>query len=211
MLASRIAHLSVLASAARLWFNLPMSDCCQSISPELAAWIARQPVFFVATAPLATNGHVNASPKGGDSFRILGPGEIAYQDYTGSGAETAAHLRENGRIVVMFCAFDDPPRIVRLHGRGTVVEPGHAKFTDLARHFPAHPARRSFIQVTVTRISTSCGHGVPLMEFRGPRDRIERWAASKGPAGLAEYRASKNRHSIDGLPAFDHNEGPSSI
>lgn len=182
-----------------------MSNHTENISPELASWIGRQSVFFVATAPLSAEGHVNASPKGGDSFRILAPNEIAYQDYTGSGAETAAHLRENGRIVVMFCAFDEPPRIVRLHGHGIVVGPGHSRFAELARHFPDHPARRAFIHVTIRRVSTSCGHGVPLLDFRAHRDRIERWAVAKGPEQLAEYRALKNRASVDGLPAFEEN------
>ncbi len=180
-----------------------MSQTRDSIDSELAAWIGRQPVFFVATAPLLADGHINTSPKGGNSFRILGPREVAYQDYTGSGAETAAHLQENGRIVIMFCAFDGPPRILRLHGRGEVISPGHVRFAEMAAHFPPHPGTRAFVHITVTRVSTSCGHGVPLMNFREPRDLIEKWSLSKGPDGLAQYRAAKNRNSIDGLPAFN--------
>jgi hypothetical protein len=180
-----------------------MSKTCEAIDAELAAWIGKQPLFFVATAPLSSDGHVNSSPKGGNSFRILGPGEVAYQDYTGSGAETAAHLNENGRIVIMFCAFDGAPRILRLHGRGEVIAPGHARFAEMASHFPPHPGTRAFIRVTVTRISTSCGHGVPLMELRGGRGLVEKWSISKGPEGLEEYRAAKNCSSIDGLRAFD--------
>src|ERR1700742_1900268 len=119
-----------------------MGRVLEKIEPELAEWIARQKVFFVATAPLSANGHVNNSPKGGEAFRILGPMEVAYQDYTGSGAETVAHLQENGRIVIMFCAFTGGPKIVRLHGRGTVVEPDHERYEDLASRFPPNPGTR---------------------------------------------------------------------
>lgn len=176
-----------------------------SIEPELAAWIAGQHVFFVATAPLAQSGHVNLSPKGGDAFRILGPLEAAYQDYTGSGAETAAHLGENGRIVIMFCAFAGPPKIVRLHGRGQVVTPGHADYADLAAHFPANPGTRAIIHIAIKRVSSSCGFGVPLYDLLGPRDTLEEWAIAKGPEGLAEYRAHNNQTSLDGLPALPTN------
>jgi hypothetical protein len=183
-----------------------MSKQHDRIDPELAAWIRQQQVFFVATAPLSSDCHINASPKGGDSFRVLGPMEVAYQDYTGSGAETAAHLRENGRIVVMFCAFEEPPRIVRLHGRGTIIEPGHPRFSEMASGFPANPGTRAFVHVNVTRVSSSCGHGVPLFGFRRHRDALERWAAGKGPEKLEAYRAAKNRKSVDGLPAFSAND-----
>lgn len=180
-----------------------MSNSHETITPELAAWIQKQPMFFVATAPLSPTGHVNSSPKGGDSFRVLGPMEVAYHDYTGSGAETAAHLRENGRIVLMFCSFDETPRILRLHGRGALVEPGEARFAELASLFPSHPGTRSFIHVSVTRVSTSCGHGVPMLELKGTRGLMEKWAIGKGAEGLKEYRAQKNRQSIDGLPAIN--------
>jgi len=180
-----------------------MSKQLKAIDSELATWIGRQRIFFVATAPLSRDGHLNASPKGGDSFRVLGPREVAYQDYTGSGAETAAHLRENGRIIVMFCAFDGPPRIVRLHGRGTVVESGHPRFAELSPLFPGNPGTRAFVHVTVTRVSSSCGYAVPLLEFKGHRDALDRWAIGKGPEKLKEYRAAKNQKSVDNLPAFD--------
>jgi hypothetical protein len=179
-----------------------MSETHQSIDQDLAAWLGKQPMFFVATAPLSATGHINASPKGGDSFRVLGPKEVAYQDYTGSGAETAAHLIENGRIVIMFCAFDGSPRILRLHGRGKVIRAGDARFPEMAEHFPPHPATRAFIHVVIRRIATSCGHGVPIMDFRERRGLLEKWANSKGPDGLEQYRAAKNRSSLDGLPAF---------
>lgn len=179
-----------------------MSKRRESIDAEMAQWIAAQRVFFVATAPLSPENHINVSPKGGDTFRILGPMEAAYQDYTGSGAETAAHLRENGRIVIMFCAFDGPPKIVRLHGRGTVITPGHARFDELAARFPDNAGTRAIIHIDVTRVSDSCGYAVPYFDFRGDRDILDRWAEAKGPQALAEYRASKNERSIDGLPAL---------
>jgi len=184
-----------------------MSKLLEQIDAETATWISQRKIFFVATAPLSRDGHVNVSPKGGDALRLLGPGELAYQDYTGSGAETAAHLRENGRIVVMFCAFEGPPKIVRLHGAGIVITPDDAKFAELACHFPANPGTRSFIHVAVTRVSASCGYGVPLFDFRGQRDTLDRWAASKGPDQLKAYRAAKNEKSIDGLTAFENAAG----
>jgi hypothetical protein len=180
-----------------------MSKQLETIDPELAAWILQQRLFFVATAPLSPSGHVNTSPKGGESFRILGPLEVAYQDYTGSGAETAAHLRENGRIVIMFCAFAGPPRIVRLHGHGAVITPGHPRFAELASRFPPNPGTRAFIHASITRVSSSCGYAVPCFDFRGPRDMLDRWTAKHDPEQLQAYRARKNQQSIDGLPAFD--------
>ncbi len=180
-----------------------MSKQRECIDSELGDWIRRQKIFFVATAPLSASGHVNMSPKGGDTFRILGPMEVVYQDYTGSGAETAAHLRENGRIVIMFCAFEGPPRIMRLHGRGTVILPEHPRHAELAALFPAHPGTRAFVQVAVTRVSTSCGFAVPFMDFREHRDELDCWSAARDSSKHEEYRAAKNQKSIDGLPAFD--------
>lgn len=180
-----------------------MSKQRDNIDSDLAAWIAKQRIFFVATAPLSPNGHINTSPKGGDAFRVLGPLEVAYQDYTGSGAETAAHLRENGRIVVMFCAFEGAPTIVRLHGRGTVVTAEHLRFAELAAHFPANPGTRAIVHIALTRVSDSCGFSVPLFDFQEHRDTLDRWASKKGPAALVDYRSTKNQHSIDGLPAFN--------
>ena len=179
-----------------------MSKLRDCINEELAAWLREQHVFFVATAPLSGKGHVNCSPKGGDSFRILGPLEVAYQDYTGSGAETAAHLRENGRIVLMFCAFTGKPDIVRLHGAGEVLTPGDAAFSRIAPLFPDNPGTRAIVRVTVTRVSTSCGYAVPFMDYKQGRETLNKWAASKGQEGLAEYRSVKNAQSIDSLIAF---------
>jgi hypothetical protein len=175
----------------------------EEITPELVEWIGRQRVFFVASAPLATDGIINCSPKGLDTFRVLGPRSAAYLDLTGSGIETVAHLRENGRIVLMFCAFDGPPRICRLHGRGRVLTPEGPAFADLRSRFPADlPGVRSIVHVEVTRVSTSCGFGVPRYNHAGDRDQLTKWATTKGAAGLAEYRAAKNARSLDGLPGL---------
>jgi hypothetical protein len=179
-----------------------MSKQRESIDPELADWIRRQRIFFVATAPLSRDQHINASPKGGEAFRVLGPMEVVYQDYTGSGAETAAHLRENGRIVIMFCAFEGAPKIVRLHGRGSVIMPDHPRFAELVAGFPPNPGTRALIHVAITRVSDSCGFSVPLYDFREPRNTLDRWAEKQGPAKIGEYRSAKNQLSIDGLPAF---------
>jgi len=179
-----------------------MSKLRDEIDAELAAWLGEQHIFFVSTAPLSAEGHVNCSPKGGDCFRILGPMEVAYVDYTGSGAETTAHLLENGRIVLMFCAFKGKPDIVRLHGTGEVIPLDDPRFTSLAEHFPYNPGTRSLVHVQVTRVSTSCGYSVPFMDYQQERETLDKWAAVKGEEGLAEYRALKNAQSIDGLPAF---------
>ncbi len=179
-----------------------MSKQRECIDEELAAWLRDQHVFFVATAPLSGEGHVNCSPKGGDSFRVLGTREAAYLDYTGSGAETAAHLRENGRIVLMFCAFAGRPDIVRLHGTGEVITPDDSRFGSLAACFPPNPGTRAVVRVSITRVSASCGFSVPLMDHREDREGLDRWAAAMGREGLREYRASKNAQSIDGMAAF---------
>jgi len=179
-----------------------MSKQLEGIDPELGDWLEAQPLFFVATAPSALDGHPNVSPKGLDTFRVLAEHEVVYQDLTGSGAETVAHLRDNGRIVLMFCAFEGPPRIVRLHGRGDVVLPGETAYESLDGRFPPHVGTRAYIRVAVERVSTSCGYAVPLMELRGPRDVLDKWSAKKGPEGLREYRAERNATSIDGLPAY---------
>jgi hypothetical protein len=179
-----------------------MGKLYESLTPELQEWLAHQKVFFVATSPLSQDGHINCSPKGGDTFRILGDREVAYLDLTGSGIETAAHIQENGRVVIMFCAFTGPPKIVRLHGKGEVVYSSDPDFAPLQERFTKHAGTRAVIRVTLTRISDSCGHGVPLMDFVAPRDLIEKWSAAKGPQGLAEYCASKNQASIDGMPGY---------
>lgn len=179
-----------------------MAKVLPHIDADLAAWMLTQRMFFVGTSPLAAEGHVNISPKGGDAFRVLGEREVAWCDYTGSGIETTAHLQENGRLVVMFCAFAGPPRIVRLHGRGTVHLPGSPRFVELIGRFPPSAGTRVVITQAVTRVATSCGFGVPFYDYQGERDTLERWAQTKGPEGVAAYRAEKNRRSIDGLPGL---------
>lgn len=178
------------------------------IDDAVRTFIEAQPVFFVATAPLSADGHVNVSPKGLASLRVLAPDRVAYVDYVGSGAETIAHLRENGRIVLMFCAFDGPPQIVRLHGRGRVVRPDDDEFGPIAALWPEGPSPRAAIVVDVTRVSRSCGFGVPLADFRGPRTQLVDWADRKGPDGLREYQRARNARSLDGLPAIDWIEPP---
>ena len=179
-----------------------MAKTFDGIDDALSAWLSEQPVFFVATAPLAADGHVNLSPRGLDSFSVLGPHRVAWVDRTGSGVETIAHLRENGRIVLMFCAFTGPPKIVRLHGRGRVCLPGSPEYDDVTARHVDSVGTRAVIVVDLHRVSDTCGYGVPLMELVGERDQLDRWAAAKGPEGLAAYRAEKNAVSLDGLPAL---------
>jgi hypothetical protein len=176
-----------------------VADRFASISDDLAQWWGAQPLFFVATAPSGSDGHVNLSPKGLDTLRILSPTRVAYLDLTGSGVETIAHLLDNGRITLMACAFSGAPRISRIYGTGTVHEIGSPGFAELAGNFPDLPGRRAVIDVEVDRVSTSCGYAVPLMDLVGDRDRLLDWARSKGDEGLVEYRASKNALSIDGI------------
>jgi hypothetical protein len=178
-----------------------MGKLLDQITPELAAFIAAQPMFFVATAPLTADGHVNLSPKGLDSFRVLSPTRVAYLDLTGSGNETAAHVHENSRITFMFCSFGRSPMILRLYGRGQVVLPGSTAWDDLAGHFSQIAGTRQIITATVTQVQTSCGFGVPMMEVVGQRDTLPRWAEAKGADALRAYRQQCNTHSLDGLPA----------
>ncbi len=189
-----------------------MGRVYDGIDDQLRDWIDRQALFFVATAPLADDGCVNVSPKGPiGALRVLDERTVAYLDVVGSGAETIAHLRENGRIVVMLCAFEGPPRILRLHGQGRVVTPSDPEFTELLERaqfddFTAAEAHRTVIVVSVKRIADSCGYGVPLMSYEGTRPHMEAWAAKKlqvgGPAAIDAYKAEKNTSSIDGLPAL---------
>lgn len=172
-----------------------------NIDAGLQAFIEAQRMFFVATAPLDATGHINLSPKGLDSFRVLGPDTVAYLDYVGSGAETIAHLKENRRIVVMLCAFEGAPRIVRLHGQGEVLEPDSAEYGRLRPLFADGPPARAIVLVTVSRVSDSCGFAVPLYAFQDERSQLAAWADRKGAAGLRRYQTQKNAASIDGLPA----------
>jgi hypothetical protein len=167
------------------------------LTPEVAEFIKRQPVFFTATAP--DQGRINLSPKGMDAFRVFDERTVAYIDITGSGNETATHLRQNGRITVMFCSFGPVARIVRLYGKGRVVRPGNAHWDDLHRHFPTYPGERQIMEITIESAMTSCGYGVPRMELVEPRDTLENYWINKGPGAAEKYWGIHNVHSIDGL------------
>lgn len=169
------------------------------ISATLREFIEKQPMFFVATAPLSADGHVNMSPKGYDSFRMLGPNEVCYLDLTGSGNETSAHLLENGRITFMFCAFSGAPQILRLYGQGTTVLPGSERWEELAALFSDYAGARQIIVSSIDLVQTSCGFGVPRMEMKEQRDTLVRWAEHKGEDELEAYREAKNSESLDGL------------
>lgn len=184
-------------------YTIPgMGRAYDGIAPELAQWIERQHVFFVATAPLATDGLLNCSPKGMDSFRILARREVAYLDLTGSGIETVAHIRENGRIVFMFCAFEGPPKIVRLHGTAEAHALGSPEYASLSSQFPTLIGSRAIVRARLTRISDSCGFAVPRYSYKGERHTLTRWSESKGHDGLTHYRQTKNNRSLDGLPGL---------
>ena len=182
-----------------------MAKQYDAIDDRLRAWIAAQPLFFVASAPLAGDGHINVSPKGMDgTFAVLGANQVGYLDYFGSGVETIAHLRENGRITVMFCAFDGAPNIVRLHGRGRAVLPDDDGFTDLRARFAKTRDKgvRSIILVDVDRISDSCGWSVPLMQHVADRDVLDKAQERRDDEYFEHYAATKNATSIDGLPGL---------
>jgi len=181
-----------------------MGKVMPTIDERLARFLLAQPVFFVGTAPLAGDGRINISPKGmAGTFAVLEPLRVAYLDYTGSGAETIAHLRENGRIVLMFCAFDGPPNIVRLHGRGRVVRPHDPEFAELRSEFGKERelGQRSIIVVDVDRVSDSCGYSVPLMDLREDRDILDRAQERRDDDYFETYWRERNAVSIDGLAA----------
>jgi len=163
-------------------------------------FIEKQRMFFVATAPLSAEGHVNLSPKGMDSFRVFPGNRVAYMDIVGSGNETSAHILENGRITFMFCAFDGPPLILRLYGKGYAVLPGDAEWPGLSAHFKLMLSTRQIIVADIDMVQTSCGFGIPYYTYEGERDHAEKWALNKGQDGLEAYKAEKNLVSIDGLP-----------
>lgn len=179
-----------------------MSAIHPEITELLRAFIQSQHMFFVATAPLDGNGHINLSPKGLDTFSVLDPHTVAYLDLTGSGIETVSHLHENGRIVIMFCSFQGPPKILRLHGRGRSIKPGDAEFDGLRALFPPYEGTRSVTCVDVERVADSCGYGVPLHDYVGERTQLPAWVRSKGPELIATYQEKTNAASIDGLPGL---------
>ena len=178
-----------------------MAQQFDRIEPAQRDFILRQHVFFVASA--AAGGRVNLSPKGLDALRVLGPNRVAYLDLTGSGNETAAHMRADGRLTLMMCAFEGPPRILRLYGSGRVAQRGTAEYARLlANEFEGEEplGARQIVVLEVDLVQTSCGFGVPLYDYRGERPALARWAEAKGPEGLEAYRREKNARSIDGLP-----------
>ena len=186
-----------------------MGKVHEKIDGRLRAFVEAQPMFFVATAPSGPDGHVNVSPKGiAGSFVVLDEHTVAYVDLTASGSETIAHLRDNGRITLMFCAFQGPPNIVRLHGRGRFVTIYDEGFDELSSLFAPTAGARAVVVVDVERVSDSCGYGVPTMELVGERDLLPQYMERKGVEGQADYRRLKIRTSIDGLPAFDMDPEP---
>jgi hypothetical protein len=176
-----------------------MAKVFECITEELQDFIAKQHLFFVATAPLSPTGYINLSPKGLDSFRIFSPNRVGYLDLTGSGNETSAHLQENRRITFMFCAFEEPPRILRLYGYGYTIIPNSPEWDSLYSQFPQIPGTRQIIVADIERVQTSCGYGVPLYEHLSQRQTLIQWADKKGDEGLQNYQQQKNLVSIDGL------------
>jgi len=172
----------------------------ESISPEHQSFIEKQHIFFVATAPLSKEGHVNLSPKGLECFKVLSSTHVAYMDLISSGNETSAHTMENGRITFMFCSFDKTPNILRLYGKGYTILPESKEWEFYSKYFTIYPSTRQIIAADITSVQTSCGFGVPLYEFIGNRDIHFEWAEKKGPEGLEEYVNEKNLVSLDGLP-----------
>lgn len=177
-----------------------MGKLFDHITDELQTFIEKQHMFFVATAPLSGEGHVNLSPKGMDSFRVLSPNRVAYMDMTGSGNETSAHIAENGRITFMFCAFEGSPQIVRLYGAGRTVLPTSAEWEALAPNFTLHLGTRQIIVTDIHRVTTACGYAVPLFEYRSERETLVKYWEAKGEAAVPDYQRTKNITSIDGLP-----------
>jgi len=179
-----------------------MGQSYDAIDDALQQWLTEQRIFFVGTAPLSAAGHINCSPKGGDTLRVLGPRELAYLEGGGSGIETVAHLRENGRMVIMVCAFSGSPRIVRFHGKGSVVLPDDPGFGALLALFPPTVTVRSIIRLAVERIADSCGYGVPKMQFVEDRDDMKRYVVKASDKAMRDYFVRTNRESIDGLPGL---------
>ena len=179
-----------------------MGKSYEVIDEKIERWMSRQKIFFVATAPLGADALVNCSPKGRDTLRILAPKVLAYMDGDGSGIETVAHIKENGRIVLMMCAFDGPPKIYRFHGHGEVIEPHHDAFDELRAKFPEGNCR-TIIKIAVTKISDSCGYGVPNYEYKGERASFGNLMQQVTSADLEKLRKENNEFSLDGLPGLE--------
>lgn len=178
-----------------------MGDRLEEITPELQRAIEEAPLFFVASAPLSAAGHVNLSPKGHQTLRVLGPRRVAYLDLTGSGNETAAHVTENTRLTIMVCAFSGKPRILRLYCQGRVVGRDSAEWQELAPVFPRLKGMRQIVVGDVEFVKTSCGFAVPEMSLVAQRETLTQWAEGKGEDGLVDYRRTHNAASLDGVPA----------
>ncbi len=183
-----------------------MGAVYEEIDDDLKAWIEEQHMFFVATAPMAADGLLNCSPKGMDCFGVISGHQVAYVDMAGSGAETIAHIRENGRMIIMFCAFAGKAKILRLYGTGSVHLPGEETYDALAKQLPTLPGTRSIISLDITRIGDSCGYGVPEYEFKQQRPTLPKWANKLGPEGIADYQVKNNQKSIEGLDALPIDE-----
>lgn len=181
-----------------------MGKVYDALTEKHCKFIGEQHMFFVATAPLQEDGHINCSPKGlDDTFQIIDETHVAYLDLTGSGIETIAHVRENGRMTLMFCGFQGPPNILRLYGKGHIHLPHDARFEHLQERFPQLPGVRAIIEMAITRVQDSCGFSVPFYQYEGQRKTLIKYAEKKGPINMAHYRTLKNRFSIDGLPGLD--------
>ena len=180
-----------------------MGKTYEKLDDRLVDFIRKQKMFFVASAPLSAEGHVNVSPKGYDSFVVLGPDEVAYLDLGGSGIETQAHVQENGRITIMFCAFEGAANILRLYGKGEAIDFDHPDYARMLALFPGYDRARAIIRVKLTRIQDSCGWGVPFYDFKGERDQLRRWVDNvEAEAEWRERRYKRNAESIDGLPGL---------
>ena len=177
-----------------------MAKFYDEIPQNMIEFIGKQHIFFVASAPLSAEGHINLSPKGRDCLRVYSPNQVAYLDMTGSGNETSAHLKENGRVTFMFCSFETAPMILRLYGTGRVVVPMDAEWNEMIDDFTMLTGARQIIVADIHKVQTSCGFAVPFMDYVGERDSLEKWAENKGEDGLKEYHAEKNFESLDGLP-----------
>ncbi len=180
-----------------------MGKIYPALNGSLVSWIQKQQLFFVSTAPLSAEGRVNCSPKGLDSFRIIDEQTVAYLDLTGSGVETIAHLKENGRITILFCALEGAPKILRLYGRGVAYEVGSVAYEERKALFPVYPGVRSIIEIKLEHIADSCGFGIPVYEYKEQRDTLIKWAEHKGEEGISKYQQERNGESIDGLPGVD--------
>jgi hypothetical protein len=183
-----------------------MGKFFEHIDSNHQSFIENQRMFFVSSAPLSDSGHVNLSPKGMDTFRVLSATKVAYMDIVGSGNETSAHLSENGRITIMFCAFEGAPNILRLYGSGYTLLPCDEEWESVSKNFQIGLLTRQIIVADIHKVQTSCGFGVPYYTFKGERDHAYKWAAKKGPEGLKAYTLEKNSVSLDGLPSV---QGPS--